>query len=613
MSDRLTRLLASLAERLRGGFFLIQDLGYRLGRLPREIGPVAERAWSRLGSARNRGLLVAAGAVVALLAIVVVAAAASPCWLPGGDSCSSSEGAAELVPGDALAYLRADLDPDGAQYQSAAALADRVPNLAQQVVARLLAQLPAAGGSPPDFERDIQAWFGGELAVAIVPTGGGGAEQVDMLEAADADGASAYAEKLAAGSEETSDYRGIEVRTDARGIASALVGGFLVIGTDRGVRAVIDVDTGAEGATSLDGDDAASDLLATLPDQRLAEAYISPSGIAELIGSGRGALASLEPFIDAGASRGAAAALVADHDGFSLAIRSALDPERSRKHPSFFSAFPPFEPRLTGTVASGALAYVGFGDPGSAIERLLAQASEQAPRLAAGLSDLLKQFGDLGKVDLRSDLLGVLGDEGALALQPGSQPGVPAATPAAAGPPFVEFLAGGVDSERARRALAGLRGPIAAALAPPADGGEAATFRSRDVDGTQAESLRITPAFDLTYALIDSMLVIASDPAAVEETASGGRALDRDEAFVRATDGLADEPSLLVYLNVTGLLGLAEQQGLAENPAYATFAGELHRLQALGLSVSTGEDELATDARLVIGARPGATGAAGAG
>ena len=48
-------------------------------------------------------------------------------------------------------------------------------------------------------------------------------------------------------------YRDVQVQVDHRGLATALVGGFLAIGTERGVRDVIDADSGAKGTGSLAG------------------------------------------------------------------------------------------------------------------------------------------------------------------------------------------------------------------------------------------------------------------------------------------------------------------------------------------------------------------------
>ncbi len=57
--------------------------------------------------------------------------------------------------------------------------------------------------------------------------------------------------------------------------------------------------------------------------------------------------------------------------------------------------------------------------------------------------------------------------------------------------------------------------------------------------------------------------------------------------FDAATEDFDDEPSLLAYLDLAGLVELGEREGLAEDPAYALFATEIRRLLAAGLSVAS--------------------------
>ncbi len=57
---------------------------------------------------------------------------------------------------------------------------------------------------------------------------------------------------------------------------------------------------------------------------------------------------------------------------------------------------------------------------------------------------------------------------------------------------------------------------------------------------------------------------------------------------------------MLGYLNLGALIALAERAGLAANPAYATFAPEIRRLEALGIAVQGTSHQLSTDARLVV-------------
>ena len=117
--------------------------------------------------------------------------------------------------------------------------------------------------------------------------------------------------------------------------------------------------------------------------------------------------------------------------------------------------------------------------------------------------------------------------------------------------------------------------------------------------------MRLSPTVDLTYAIDGSTLVLATDPAAVEQLASGEGGLDEEELFERATDGLGGDLSLLGYLDLGGLIALGESAGLGEDPAYVTFASEIQELRALALAIQSSPDELSTDARLIVGGSAG--------
>jgi hypothetical protein len=170
--------------------------------------------------------------------------------------------------------------------------------------------------------------------------------------------------------------------------------------------------------------------------------------------------------------------------------------------------------------------------------------------------------------------------------------------PGAFGGPYLEFLGSDIDAERAGRALASLQAPIADALSPT--GGQAPTFSERKVGGVTSHSVRLSPTVNLTYAIVESVLVVATDPLAVERYVDGEGGLSEAESFSRATDGLTGPVSLLAYLNLSGLIALGEQAGLAQDPAYETFADEIHKLQALGLAVRRSDTELATDVNLIV-------------
>jgi hypothetical protein len=585
--------VASIADRLRDAGYAIEDGAFVAGRVARRvpvaIGRGSREFWLDLEIHTRLRLALALGAVVALALVWLVAVPALPCQAPGGDRCPPADDAIHLVPQDALAYVHLNVDPDTEQYEDAAKVFEPLPGIAKQASTLMLSRLPGADGAPPDFERDIEPWFGGEAALAIVPAGGRGVgEEVGLLEASDESGARRFADSIAAGKPRSTTYRKVEMHVDRRGVATALVAGFLVIGAKSGVREAIDADSGAEGTGSLAGDRKASAARNALPDKRLADAYLSAGGIAKLVADPRAPLATLASVINPDASEGVAVALVAGDDGLDVDVRSELSRRRAKAHPGFLSAFPSFEPDLASSLPPDSLGYVGIGDPGKTLRSLLKQAGAQEPGLAAAVSDLVQRVKRLGEVDLEKDLLPSLGGEAAIALQPAPQT------------PFLEFIAADVDAHQASQALARLQGPIAQAL-NPSKALQAPVVSQHQVGGLTAHSVRLSPTVDLTYAIEGSTLVVATDPAAVKQLASGEGGLDGEELFDRATDGFPGEVSMLGYLDLGGLIALGESAGLAEDPAYVSFASEIHKLRALGLAIQSSPEELSTDARLIVG------------
>lgn len=545
----------------------------------------------------RRRLGAALAVIAALLVIAFVAVPALPCQAPGGDVCPPADDAVQLVPDDALGYLHLNVDPDTGQYQDARDIAARIPTITKQLTARLLSRLPGPSGAPPDFDRDIEPWFGGQAALTVVPSGERAAEEVQLLQVNDDDAAMKFADSVATGTPKTTDYRNVSVSVDRRGLASAIVGGFLAIGRESGVRDVIDAQSGAAGTGSLADDPNARKARDALPDNRLADAYLSADGIAELVGNPRGPLATLDAAVDPTASDGVAMAAVASDQGIEFDIRSELDEARAKAQPGFFAAFPSFDPTLTDSLPADSLAYVGIADPGHTLVSLIEQASADQPGLAAAVAGLVKRVKQLGKVDLETDLLPSLGGEAAFALQPASRGSGGELAPAS-GVPYLEFLSSGVDTTRAGRALASLQAPIAEALNPR--GGQAPTFSQKKVGGVTAHSVRLSPTVNLTYAIAGSVLLIATDPAAVDQLASDFGGLEDDDAFREATSGLPHSVSLISYFNLDGLITLGEQAGLAQDPAYETFAPEIRKLRSLALTVQQSPTELATDVRLIV-------------
>lgn len=620
MPGRLDDIRYALRRRTRRLRYALEDIAYGARRAARSWSGGARRQWAAL-TLRSRQRLAGAGvALLGLVLFVLLVVPNLPCQLPGGRECQPGDDAIAFVPADALAYAHLVTDPDTEQFERAEGIAERLPAVTEQLVLRL----PRPEGARIEYRDEVAPWLGDQAALALLP-GDRGDERVAMLEIGDEAGAREFAARLVGPEPEVEQHREVEVQLGARGLAVALVEGFLLAGPEPQVMRAIDteIDGGSLGESEV-----VKEIRDGFPRLRLAELVVTEDGAEGLFGPGE-ALGTLEAFVNARATRGVGVALAADEDGLRLSARSVLDPERLEDVPGFFAAFPRFEPALEGEVSEGALAYLALGAPGQSLAALIAQATSEAPGLAAGFEQVARRLRRAGDVSLERDVLGLLTSQAAVSVEPRArgeeegegereaeseqeEPEAPLAPPEAGAPPgspeagtppgvpFISLIADDVDEERATRALAALQGPIADALGPGRTG-QAPGFEARRIDGAEAHSLRVSPTVRLTYAVLDDKLVISTDPLGVGQVQADEPGLDNSDRFEAATRGFEDDVSLLLYLNLDGLLSLAEVAGLSADPAYATFGPELRRLEALGLAVDRDDERIDTEARVPVG------------
>jgi hypothetical protein len=509
---------------------------------------------------RRRAAAVAG--VLALYALIrFVPAPGIPCGVSAVKECDDGADAIALVPADAYAYGHVELDPDSGQVEQAGELAAKLPSFEEI----LQGSLQAAGDLDAgiDLRSEVYPWLGDEIAFAVVPGPRGAPLPLALLGTEDPEDAERFAASIGAS---------FRLRDD-----------FILLGEAPALRAADQAEGTAEG--SLEDDDAAAEVLGGLSDERVADAYVSEEGIGRLL-LGRGGLAAqLGTFADYRASTGIGAAAVAEDAGIRLELHSDLDPERAEATPGFFAAFPEFEPRLAEALAPGTLAMLGIGDPSRTIRALLEQADAAVPGISAAFDRLNANLQRQGAVDLEDGLVPLLRGEAAAAIAPGRPV------------PYATLVFDEVDEARVREAVARLQAPLVAAL-DPARTGVAPTFSERQVDGVPVRALRISRAIDLTYAVFDGKLVISTGPEGVEQAISGEDSLAGDESFQTVTAGSSDGVSALVFLNLEGLVELAEPIGLAE--IVAGFRADLDTLEALGLTIRSDEDSLDTKIFLEI-------------
>jgi Protein of unknown function (DUF3352) len=549
-----------LGRRLRPALEYVDDVGYVVGQFFRRLRRRVAGLWRGRGPSFRRRVALVGLVLVAYAAIRIVSPPDLPCEV--GSDCPPGDDAIALVPEDAYVYAHVSLDADSEQGRDATELVDTLPLIATGG-GRLLAK--EFGLLAPDvFLRTSSSWRGNEVAFALLPGSRGRAAPLTLIEVTEAERAVNSLSRI------------VGLDTDI-----ATVGDFVAIGSPPTVRAAADLEGGRREARSLSEDETADEVRDLLPEDRVADAYVSGPGIQRLL-AGRGGLASqLDTFTDFGASRGIAAAAVAHDDGLEVKLESVLDPDRAKQHPSFFAAFPDFGPSLADQFPAATFAYLGIADPAATVDLLLGQAATVAPSIAEAFERLNRDLRREGGVDLRRGVLPLLKGEAAAGASPGN------------GLPYLNFVFTDVDEQKARNAIARLQAPLVAALGPERTG-QAATFGEEKAGDVSVYTVRLSAALDLSYAVFDHKLIVSTNPVGVKRAVEGGEALQTQDDYQAVTSEAPGSVSALVFLDLEGLVRLAEPLGLARIGPYVVFKPDIEKLRALGVTIEGGDERLST-------------------
>lgn len=143
---------------------------------------------------RSRKGLVIGGSVAAALLVLGGAGAAAYALLGGGGAQPE-----EALPASTIGYVRVDLDPSAEQKINLLRLADRMPDLSEQLGVEIsedsdLKQLvveaiTASGECDIDYDADVAPWIGDRSALAAVPGADGEPQPVWVLAVTDEEAA----------------------------------------------------------------------------------------------------------------------------------------------------------------------------------------------------------------------------------------------------------------------------------------------------------------------------------------------------------------------------------------------------------------------------------------
>jgi Protein of unknown function (DUF3352) len=262
---------------------------------------------------------------IAVLSMPVLAAAGC-----GGDEQAASS-AAELVPAGAVVYGEATLDPEGDQKEAIDNVLSKFPGGggAGDKLKELIEKGFREGDVPVSFKKDIEPWLGDEAAAfAAGPAEAGQFKTAAAVVATDDEDAAFEAlQKVDQGKAKKTTYRDVDFLDEPGDGAGATVDGFLVLGTEAGVKAAIDA---SKDGSNLSDDDDYTKAIEDASDDRLALLYVNTPELAKNIqGSGVALPESFDKFF----KEPVVATVDADDDG--VLIESTI-PEQLAKTFAFF-------------------------------------------------------------------------------------------------------------------------------------------------------------------------------------------------------------------------------------------------------------------------------------
>jgi hypothetical protein len=230
---------------------------------------------------------------------------------------------ASVVPASAPLYANAIVRPEGSLKNSARAAAQTLTHQADPYL-HLLQALQTPGSGPLDFSRDIAPWLGPQAGVFLSSlgsaeessvgqlisvlgqallggssttsafpfgsrspaTGSGGGQGAIVLDTSNLARARSFVATQAerAGAHPAS-YRNVSYRVSSGGVAFGVVDRFVVIGSESGLRGVVDTTL---GASSLRQSPSYGQLIASAPAGTLAHLYANPTAVAAGAGGSGG-------------------------------------------------------------------------------------------------------------------------------------------------------------------------------------------------------------------------------------------------------------------------------------------------------------------------------------
>jgi Protein of unknown function (DUF3352) len=336
---------------------------------------------------------------------LAVALVASGC---GSQTGSGATDPAKLAPAGTLAYASLELAPRGSEKRDFdTALAKLLGRDPETALARGLIDAIKEKVSPLDYAQDVKPWLGDTAAVALTSVAGHRPDFVLLLASTDDDKARAAIEKdLSGRGAQPRSYRGNDYRLLDDGTANGVVDHFLVAGTERAFKAV--VDTGKDGKSLADsqawrdsvGDPAQGKVGLGFLDLKafIQDALAHVGGAQRLLAPLALGFVQLHPFV---------ATLTAQPDAFVLDVSSPGTPADKRGP---LAASSP----LIETLPGDSWLALALPRVGAVLEKVVA-ALKLSPLIGAQYARIARELRRSSGLDIERDILAGISDVGVFA------------------------------------------------------------------------------------------------------------------------------------------------------------------------------------------------------
>ncbi|MGH2854483.1 MAG: DUF3352 domain-containing protein [Solirubrobacteraceae bacterium] len=595
---------------------------------------------TRLASAPAPATRSPQGAYAAMLAVVALLAAAL-----GGCGSSSPTGTsaspATVTPASAPLFLDAVVRPEGSLKTNATSAASKLTGR-QKPFEGLLKLLAGPTGKTPSYTKEVESWLGPRAGVFFsvidlaraqgliggevlkkalseglagveaallgqsglqAALGSGAAQGALVLDTTDVAKARSFLEAQAhSAGARTASYRGVAYQVAPDGVAEGIVHRFAVIGSEAGLKSVIDTAAGGPALAQAAG---YAKLASTAEGaganpSALANAYFSSEELARAASTGGGSSASGGGGNNGGSSSESILPLVQSLLGnpgqvYLSVIPSAsavaldidtLPPAATAAHPSSAGRSSTTGAQVLSGLPGSAWLAIGFGDLGKTLGS--AHGLHALASLASGVS-----FGEISlgtalaplsspALDVQRDLLSWMGATGVYV----------------SGSSVLNLQAAVVitskDPARSRAAVAKL------AQAYREAGGQTAPT---SIPGTETAVTVKLPSFPLTLTMAygQGKFVVGVGAASVQEALSPQSTLAGTAAYNAAASALGQglKPSALVEFHT--LSGLLESLGLNQAAGFSGFASAVAPLSTLAVGGGESLPGGVTRARVVLG------------